>query len=305
MNAPGTDGPDMEGRDLDGRDMEGRDMDRPGTNDPATAPPGDGHAGDLVSAHLDGELAPDVAAWVDDHLERCAPCRDAAADAGHVRRRIRELPPVDGAPVIAGFLARHRAVIRTGVAFVCLAALGLGALAATSAVLSSPVVPPVELLADIHRLAGSDAPGASSADPMAGMQRVDGVGAPYAAPQNLPGHDGPLSRRAVYDGDDLTLVVYGDGRAAISVFEQPGHLEWDRLPAGRVVTVDDREVWLGGEAGATAITEVGDVVVTVVSDDPALLTAAVEGLPAMRRDSTWDRIHDACARLTRAFAGQG
>lgn len=282
------------------------------TSDEVAVPPNDGHAGDLLSARLDGELDPATAAWVDDHLERCAACRDAAAEAGHVRRSIRELPPVDGAPVVAGFLARHRAVIRTGVAFVCLAAIGLGAIASTSAVLSPAVRPPIDELGAVHRSASSDRGGLRAPAPsaMAGMRRVEGVGAPYAAPGDLPGHRGPLSRRALYDGDELTLVVYGDGRALVSVFEQPGHLEWDDLPAGRLVTVADRQVWVGearveGAAAPVAVTEVGDVVVTVVSDDPDLLTAVLDGLPDMNRDSTWDRFHDACVRFTRAFAGQG
>ena len=39
------------------------------------AVPADGHAGDLVSARLDGELDATTAAWVDAHLAACEPCQ--------------------------------------------------------------------------------------------------------------------------------------------------------------------------------------------------------------------------------------
>ncbi len=44
---------------------------------------------------------------------------------------------------------------------------------------------------------------------------------------------------------------------------------------------------------------------TVVSDDRAAVLTAVGGMPEWRRRGSWDRVHDACQRLTRVFALEG
>src|SRR3546814_180562 len=67
----------------------------------------DRHPDDLLSAHADGELDPTEDAWVVDHLEGCATCRQAVGDLVEARSLLRSLPPVDGTPLIEGFLARH------------------------------------------------------------------------------------------------------------------------------------------------------------------------------------------------------
>ena len=281
-------------------------------------PSGRTHADDLISAHLDGELDDATARWVEDHLGACAGCRQAAEEAALARSWVRGLPDVDGSPAVQRFLARHRAVIRTGAAFVGAAAVALAALALTSAVLHPDVLPPVDLLTDTHRVAaragttGEDMRAAldEAGAEMAGMRPVAGVGRPYSAPPALLGQTragglSRLQRHMVLDGDDLTLVVYRDGGAAVSVFEQPGRLEWDRLRGGDVESIGERRVWVRRGSPVVMVTEVGDVVVTVVSEDPAAATTALGGLPEERRGSTMDRLHDACIRFTQTFAAGG
>lgn len=282
--------------------------------------PGEGsHADDLISAHLDGELDAETTAWVESHLAGCAGCRRAAGEAELARSWVRGLPDVDGSPVVQRFLARHRAVIRTGAAFVGAAAVALAALALTSAVLHPDVLPPVDVLADTHRVAVGAADAGedmstvlerSGSEQMAGMRPVAGVGRPYSAPSALLGQSGSgdlarLQRYSVLDGDDLTLVMYRDGRSAVSVFEQPGRLEWHRLRGGAVESIAERRVWVRSGSPVVMVTEIGDVVVTVVSDDRAAATTALGGLPEERRGSTMDRLHDACVRFTRTFAVGG
>lgn len=268
----------------------------------------DGHAGDLVSAYLDGELDEATATWVLAHLEVCAGCRRSADEAREARQWVRSLPAVDAGPVVEGFLARHRAIVRTGTAFVGLAAVALGALALTSAALRPDVVPDVDAVVRAH-LAATGATTSAGADAGGRMHEVAGVHAAerveghYAVPATVFGDGFELPRRAMYGGRDLTVAVYGDGPSSVSVFQQPGALEWESLPRGAIEVVGRRTVWVRDGSPAVMVTEVGDLVVTAVSDDRTALTTVVEGLPRKERSSTWARLHDACLRFTRTFSG--
>lgn len=252
------------------------------------------HADDLLSAHLDGELDPATDAWVVQHVADCPACRRAASELAAARAILRSLPTVDGAPVIEGFLARHRSIIRLGGAFVVAASLVLLALGATAATARPEVVPDLPELTAAHV-------GEAHGD-MGGMRKLAAGEGSYAAPPGLIGSAVQLSRHDVYDGDDLTALVYRDADIAVSVFEQPGRLDWSALPAGDTESVADREVWFGRGVPVVAVTELGDMVVTVVSEDRAAVLTALRGLPEWRRRDTWDRMHDACQRFTSVFA---
>lgn len=274
----------------------------------STGIPDDGHAGDLVSARIDGELDPETTRWVDEHLAGCEPCRAAADEARLAQRWVRSLPPVDSTEVVSGFLGRHRAMIRTGTTFVGVAAVALGAIALSSAVLHPDVVPEIDALVGAH-LAAHDTPAEphramaeSGAAGLSGVRVVQHVAGHYAAPAAVLGNRARLSRRAMFDGDDVAVVVYGDGRSSVSVFEQPGSLEWDELPDGAVLWIGDLRVWERRSSPAVLVAEVGGLVVTLVSDDRAAMTTVLGALPEKRRGSTWDRLHDACARFTATFA---
>lgn len=284
-----------------------------------TGPSPDGHADDLVSALLDGELDAGTATWVEAHLAECGPCRDAAAQARDARAWLRDLPAEDGSAAVHRVLARHRAVIRTGAAFVATAAVVIAALGLTSAVVHPEVVPAVEQLIAAHeRAIDADAAAAgvtgavlpSTDGEMVGMRRVEDVGRPYSAPTALLDRSSRrgqarLVRHAVFDGRDLTLVLYRSGWAEVSVFEQPGRLQWDQLGSGRLEMVGTRQVWLREGTPVVAVTEVGHVVVTIVSEDHEAVRMVAGELPEEHRGSTLDRLHDACVRFTRAFAAGG
>ncbi len=279
-------------------------------------PPADGHAGDLVSAHLDGELDAETEAWVRTHLEACDRCRAMAQEAATARSWVRALPVVDSTPVVEGLLARHRTLIRVGAAFVGLAAVVLGSLALTSAVIRPDVVPEIDDLVAAHVAATSAAASdtTAGADPwrmanLHGMERahrVDSVGRPYSAPPAMIGNRARLSRRVVYDGRDLTLVVYSDGATSVSVFQQPGRLDWSGLPSGTVEQVGTRTVWdRPGTSPTVMVTELGHLVVTVIAPDRNSALTVIDGLAETRRGSVWDHIHDACSRFTDVFAIDG
>jgi hypothetical protein len=253
------------------------------------------HPDDLLSAHVDGELDAPVAAAVGSHLASCATCREAEAGLRDARALVRSLPTVDGAPVIEGFLARHRAVIRLGAGFVAITSLGLAGLALNAATHREVVVPPVDALVAAHQ--------ASAPTEVADLDRK--LTAPYGAPPGLIGSARQLSRHEAYDGTDVGAVVYRDDDIRLSVYQQPGRLDWDALPAGRTVAVGDQRVWFRSGAPVVAVTEKGDLVLTLVSDDrPAVLTA-VGGMPGWERRTAWDRVHDACQRFAGVFRLDG
>lgn len=250
------------------------------------------HPDDLLSAHVDGELDPAAQARVEAHLAGCPPCREAEAELRAARSLLRSLPPVDAAPVIEGLLARHRAVIRLGAGFVGVAAVVLAALALNAATYRPAVVPELDALVAAHA--------AGAHGEMDDVERE--LDAPYAAPPGLIGSAVALSRQEVYDGVDLGMAVYRDGEVELTVSEQPGRLDWDALPPGVVEEVAGRPVWFRPGEPVVAVTEKGDVVLTVVSDDRAAVLTAVGGMPGWQRRTAWDRVHDACQRLTRVFA---
>ncbi|HEX4901735.1 MAG TPA: zf-HC2 domain-containing protein [Acidimicrobiales bacterium] len=253
------------------------------------------HPDDLLSAHVDDELPPAVAAAVEAHVATCAGCRDAEQALRDARSLLRSLPAVDAAPVIEGFLARHRAIVRSGAGFVGVAAVALLALALNAATHRERVVPEVDAIVAAHLHAEP----AEAAD----MDRMET--ASYQAPPGLIGSARRLSRHEVYDGVDVAAAVYRDGDVRLSVYQQPGRLDWDRLPIGSVETVGDRPVWFRPGAPVVAVTEKGDLVLTVVSDDRAAVLTAVGGFPEWRRRTAWDRVHDACQRFARVFTLDG
>lgn len=259
-----------------------------------TERPSDGHAGDLLSAHLDGELDDATDRWVTDHLADCPACRRAAEESATARAWVRALPPVDATPVVEGLLARHRAVVRTGALFVGVVAVVLGALAATSSVVHPELVPPVQRFAAAHETAAHDE--------LLEMRPVDRPEFRAVAPPAMLGSATSLSRRAMWDGRDLMAVVYADEEHAVSVYQQPGRLDWAALPAGDQIVVRERPVWVRDGTPVVMVTELGHLVVTVVSEDRAAASTAIAGLPEWRRTATWQRLHDACQRVTEVFA---
>lgn len=256
--------------------------------------PGD-HPDDLLSGHVDGELSPDVDAAVRAHLGGCSGCRSAEAELRAARALLRSLPEIDAAPMVEGFLARHRAVVRLGAGFVGVAALALLALGLNAATHRPSVLPPVDALVAAHR--------SSAHADVADLDRM--ASASYPTPPGLIGSARRLSRDEVYDGTDLAAAVYRDGGVRLSVYQQPGRLDWDRLPQGVTRDVGVHRVWFRQGTPVVAVTERGDLVLTLVSEDRPAVLAAIGAMPAWERRSAWDRVHDACQRFARVFTLDG
>ncbi len=254
------------------------------------------HADDLLSAHLDAELDAATEAWVEAHLESCPTCQVSVAELAEARALVRGLPAVDSTGVVEGVLARHRHLIRLGVGFVAVAATVVAVFGLTAATEQPLVVPALEAMTEAHR---------NDAHTELGLAVAEDVPDVYVAPPGLLGSASTLSRRAVYDGADLTAVLYGDGDVTVSVYQQPGRLDWASLPDGEESGVDGQRVWLRAGTPVVAVAERGDLVVTVVSEDRGATLTAIAGMPERRRQATWDRVHDACQRFTSVFTLAG
>jgi predicted anti-sigma-YlaC factor YlaD len=93
------------------------------------------HAGDLLSAYLDGELVETEGGLVERHLAACAGCRDELYELDAARSAVRSLPTLEFLPSRQPLLppaARHRAVALAGWAagIAAAAAISLGVLTA-------------------------------------------------------------------------------------------------------------------------------------------------------------------------------
>jgi len=107
-----------------------------------TAPPGPaeaGHAGDSLSALLDGELSPAEEAAVQAHLVACMVCRHEMERVGLARRWIRALPPVD--PPF-GLYERMLVAYKPGRRRLAMAFVGAAAAVAAVLVSVAPAPPP-------------------------------------------------------------------------------------------------------------------------------------------------------------------
>jgi hypothetical protein len=134
---------------------------------------------------------------------------------------------------------------------------------------------------------------------------MEGVPAPYRAPPSL---GGGYRRVGVYRRDGVVQVVYGDGVYGLSVFEQPGRLDWSGLPAaGRAITVGGHRArsyaWPGGqlvtwEAGGSTFTAVGD-------GPPGEIVRAAASMRSARALSAAQRLRQTARELVETLSGRG
>jgi len=111
---------------------------------------------------------------------------------------------------------------------------------------------------------------------------TDDVGARFVAPTRLePGFE-LLGRYRHPDG--TVQLFYADGLFSLSIFQQPGLVDWDALPpGGRRVFVDgERGSAYSTPAGTVVVWELDDLVVTGVSDAPS--DVAQEAIAALDGD---------------------
>jgi hypothetical protein len=126
------------------------------------------------------------------------------------------------------------------------------------------------------------------------------MGAPYLAPAHLDDFD----RASAFATDDVVHVMYHHGANWLSVYEQPGAVDWGNMPGnGHPMTVKDEQAWettVGHQA--VLVIDHGGMVLTVVSAAPAdEMMRAATSLPPTPEPAMSTRVQRGANNLVRSF----
>lgn len=283
------------------------------------------HAGDLLSALLDGQLSVREATLVRAHVADCDECARELEHVRDARRLVRGLPAVDVPSVFLAELSRDGA----GDAVVPLGRRTtrrppIGSIAASIAagvlllVLSSSTIGPGSLEPEVdgalarhastvsalfgssgERLTPLESVPATTSPP----RSVDDLPPPYDVPARLAGYD----LVDAYRSPGGLHVLYQRGAYGLSVFELPGSVDWDTLPSdGTRLELAGHDAWRwdGPPAnGRVVVLEDDQMVMIVVGDElgSAVLDVAA-ALPGARDESMPTRMKRAVAKALELFS---
>jgi hypothetical protein len=283
------------------------------------------HAGDLLSALLDGALSHDEATEVRAHVADCEACTAELEGVRAARRAVRELPAVEPpAWFVAELLAGDDVVPLGRRAPRVSAAASIGASMVAGLVLlvlSSSSLGPAALRPEVQGAvarhastvsavlgsAGDRLTTESSVVPTTAPRRdAAHLPAPYAVPASLAGYD----LVDAYRSPGGVHVVYEKGDYGLSIFELPGSVDWDGLPAGGTrLSLAGHPAWRWDAApadGRVVVLEDDGMVVIVVGDETgdAVVDVAAE-LPSARDVSLPTRMRRAVARSLELLSPAG
>lgn len=278
------------------------------------------HAGDSLSALLDGELGNHEAAAVREHVASCDACANELDDVRQARRMLRELPAVEPP---AGWLdhvladspgAVVRLQPRRRRAF---AASGLSIAAALLVmVLVAPTIGPaahepgvalaverhastVAALGGVFHTNASRNTPTDPAPPTTAVHRsVADLPPGFDAPALVAGYRLIEAYRTDEGGVHL---LYRKGQYGLSIFERRGGVDWSKLPSGgRRISVAGRDAWRWNEEpadGRLLVMDDDDITLTIVGDEAgdAVLEVA-RALPTSHDVSMEQRIARAMAK---------
>jgi hypothetical protein len=251
------------------------------------------------------------------HVEACADCAAELEAVRAARAAVRSLPAVEppagfferlldvGAPtevdhgaggVVVPMRRRRMAMAQAAVAV----AAGLVLVVSFGGQAAQAVSPEVEgamaqhtsaLSAVSAGLGGPEVVGPSGSEPP--PTRLLGVSHPYVAPRELAGY----SLVGIFRAPAGVQLVYEKDGFGLSVFEQEGRLDAERLPGqGRWVRFGGDGGWaFDGGRGHALVAQRGALVVTLVGEEsaPAVLAAAA-ALPGRPQAAFGTRVRRAC-----------
>lgn len=281
------------------------------------------HAGELLSALLDGQLTAVESSAVRTHLATCVACTNELDEVREARRLVRELPAVAPpawflAELLAGddvtpFGRRSKARVASAAGIVVPMAAGLLLLVMSASSIGPAAVQP-ELTGAVARHAstvsallgstGERLTPSQSVVPTTALHRDAGaLPAPYGAPTHLDRYD----LVGAYRSPGGVHLLYQDGNYGLSVFELPGSVDWAALPVdGTVMTLAGHRAWRwDGEpaGGRLVVLEDDGMVVIVVGDEPGEAVANVAaGLPSARPLPMQTRLRRAVGKALELFS---
>jgi hypothetical protein len=274
---------------------------------------------ELLDGYVDDELTADERTAIDELLASSADARATLADIERVRSLVQGLPPVE--PPF-GFYerltrrdhpprrsARGGRRNRLGLA---IASVGAVAAAIVLVVAIAPVgdrlAPPVDELGERHAVLTS-----ATHELPDGYTEIDDadaeVQAPYEAPAEMPDD---YRRVTVYRAPEGVHVLYGNGTAVVSVFEQRGRVDWSGLPerGTRVELNGDDALMVEPSSPAagpeTIVVARDDLVLTIVGRVPhQAMVELAEAIPDPPAPAISDRVGGACRWLAEGFGFPG
>jgi hypothetical protein len=265
------------------------------------------HAGDALSALLDGELTDVEAADVRAHVAGCAECSAELEGAREAREMLRGLPAVDPPAgwieelvsdgKVVALAPRRRLAMTTMITSV---AAGLLLLVLAGNQIGLPEHDPrVATAVGVHEssadgLAGSlDPSRAGGGDPTAeaALQRaLDRIAAPFVAPRELAGY---VLVEATFP-DDSVHLVYGKGGHALSLFERRGSVDFDALTHGERRDIAGHAAWQSDD-GAVVVVDDDEITFTIVGDEGDAVLDVAGALPSSADASITERVTRAVA----------
>lgn len=272
------------------------------------------HPGDLLSALLDGELSVAERDQVDAHLRDCPACRIELTEIADARQLVRGLPTIDPPTWLQTLGERRWSRTRSLQAAVSVAASVVVLALAVGGVAPTRLRPEPDAAVDRHAStvaalgAATSSPFATDVTPStAKAHDLSSLDAPLRRP---PATLGPYRLVDAFDAGSHEGVhlLYRSGEFGLSIFEAPGRVDWDAMPAGQGsrVRIGGRDVWRwdGPPAhGRVIVYEQDGVVVTVVADEPGDAAMAIaELLPEPRDLSVAQRLERAVTRAVRVLA---
>ena len=283
------------------------------------------HPGDALSALLDGRLSGSEAAEVQAHVLTCVDCAAELDAVREARASVRTLPAVEPP---AGFLdgvllavgaddlspapsrglaavlpLRRRAALANAAAAVV---AGLFLVVTTSGGEPAVAVSP-EVGGAVEEHASTVSAMSAGLGGAAPGMRPSEVRRPYLAPKRLGDYE---LIRARHSPEGLHLLYRKAGHG-LSVFEQEGDLDLDRLPSpGERLEIDGYDAWrwTGAQGrGRVVVVERDGVVVTLVGDESAdAVLAAARALPDGGRSEPFGtRFRRACGDALDALSPTG
>lgn len=267
---------------------------------------------DLLSAYLDGELTPAEQAHVEELLQQSPEHRAELARVEQARSWLRSLPPVEPPE---GFIEQAIATANRPAAEPKKHKWGMLNLVATAAVWvlvlgfvtvnrSNSVSPDAANLAQTHTeasagfggLLGSLGSGRPEQKP---VEQVD-LGEPYWAPLTLPND---LTLRQYEIRDDLVALTYCNNADLLILYEEPGHVDPNKLEGAQETSVAGSDAWLiQTDSSQVLIVQRDDLVYVVVGPlDGELVDGVAAQLPAPPSPSMGDRLGAAGRGLLDAF----
>jgi hypothetical protein len=133
---------------------------------------------------------------------------------------------------------------------------------------------------------------------------MDDMSSPFDAPSTA----GSYHRMQAYHAPGGVHVVYRNGDTTVSVFEQPGAVEWSDLPAGGTrTTMDGDQAWAmpypsrTGEVDVVVLARDGLVVTALGHAPHAEVVAIAEAVPDPPAPSLMDRVGQTCSWVAGSF----